>query len=77
MSLSEQDRLIQMINQIAINNRSVGDNAAVAEVVAGHVQQFWSRRMKAQLVELLDEAGDQLQPAARLAGERLRSANQG
>lgn len=73
MSLSEQDRLIQMINQIAINNISAGDEQAVAEVVRGHIQKFWSRRMKTQLIELLDDAGDQLEPAARLAGERLRS----
>ncbi|MBR9885438.1 MAG: formate dehydrogenase subunit delta [Oceanospirillales bacterium] len=76
MSHSEQDRLIQMINQIALNNISAGDESAVAEVVAGHVKKFWSRRMKSQLFDYLGQGGEELHPAARLAGERLQKEAQ-
>lgn len=74
MSLSEQDRLIRMINQIAINNSSAGDDNAVARVVANHVKKFWSRRMKEQLAGLPEEGLDRLQPSARLAAEQLGNA---
>ncbi|MCY0964554.1 formate dehydrogenase subunit delta [Parathalassolituus penaei] len=69
---SEQDHLVRMINQIAHNNSAAGDHEAIADVVAGHVKKFWPRRMKGHLAECLDNGGDVLHPAARLAGERLR-----
>jgi len=37
-----------------------------------HVKKFWSRRMKSQLFDYLGQGGEELHPAARLAGERLR-----
>ncbi|WP_432696000.1 formate dehydrogenase subunit delta [Marinobacterium sp. YM272] len=73
MSQSELDRLIQMINQIAINNISAGDENAVAEVIASHVQKFWSRRMKAMLSDYVEKSGEELHPAAKLAAEKLLS----
>jgi len=72
MFQTEQEHLIQMINQIAVNNISAGDENAVADMVAGHVKKFWSRRMKSQLFDYLGQGGEELHPAARLAGERLR-----
>lgn len=71
---NEKDHLIKMINQIARNNSSAGDDSAVADVVAGHIKKFWSRRMKQQLFELVEQRSERLYPAARMAGERLRSA---
>ncbi len=73
MSQSEMDRLVQMINQIAINNISAGDENAVAEVIAGHVQKFWSRRMKQMLSAYVEQGGEELHPAAKLAAEKLRA----
>lgn len=73
MFQSEQEHLIQMINQIALNNISAGDESEVASVVAGHVKKFWSRRMKTQLFECVEQGGEALHPAAKMAGERLRS----
>jgi formate dehydrogenase subunit delta len=69
---SEQEHLVRMINQIASNNSSAGDEHAVADVVAGHVKKFWPRRMKGHLAECLEQAEHELHPAARIAGERLR-----
>lgn len=71
MSQSEMDRLVQMINQIAINNISAGDENAVAEMIAGHIQKFWSRRMKQMLGEYVEQGGEELHPAAKLAAEKL------
>ena len=73
MFQSEQEHLIKMINEIAINNISAGDETAVADMVASHVKKFWSRRMKSQLFDYLGQGGEALHPAAKLAGERLQS----
>lgn len=73
MAHSELDHLILMINQIAANNISAGDEQAVADMVAGHVQKFWSRRMKAMLSEYAEQGGEELHPAAKLAAEMLRA----
>lgn len=67
----EKASLIKMLNHIAINNASVGDEHTVAQVIEGHVQKFWSRRMKEQLHELIQHGCDDLHNAARLAGQRL------
>ncbi|WP_221795265.1 formate dehydrogenase subunit delta [Oceanobacter mangrovi] len=72
---SEQERLIKLINHIAINNISVGDESAVAAVVADHVRKFWSRRMKEQLTLSLQQSANELHPAARLAAESLLQAS--
>lgn len=71
MHQSEEEHLIEMINQIAANNISAGDDSAVADVIAGHVKKFWPRRMKVMLNECVLEGGEQLHPAALLAGKKL------
>lgn len=68
----EKTSLIKMLNHIAINNASAGDEASVAALIEGHVQKFWSRRMKQQLHELIEHGSNELHSAAQLAGERLR-----
>ncbi|GGB96198.1 hypothetical protein GCM10011352_22880 [Marinobacterium zhoushanense] len=73
MFQSEQEHLIKMINQIALNNISAGDESEVASVVASHVKKFWSRRMKDQLFDYLEQGGEELHPAARLAGKQLQA----
>ncbi len=71
----EKSSLIKMLNHIAINNASVGDEATVAQVIEGHVEKFWSRRMKQQLQELIEHGCEDLHIAARIAGERLGAAS--
>jgi formate dehydrogenase subunit delta len=63
-----------MINQIAQNNRSAGDDNAIADVIHGHISKFWSRRMKQQLIAYIENGGSELHPAAFLAGQRLEVA---
>ena len=71
MHQSEEEHLIDMINHIAMNNLSVGDESAVAQMIEGHIRKFWPRRMKAMLCEYIARDGSELHPAARLAGTRL------
>ena len=68
---TEQQQLVKMINQISTNNVSLGDDAAVADFVANHIDKFWSRRMKQILMELLEQ-GAELSPASKLAAEQVR-----
>lgn len=63
--------LIRMANQIAENNRHVGDDAAVAQVVSGHLNRFWARSMKQQIQAYLEAGGEELNPAARVAIAQL------
>ncbi|MDE8603155.1 formate dehydrogenase subunit delta [Marinomonas sp. RSW2] len=71
MHQSEEEHLIEMINQIALNNISAGDESAVADVIAGHVKKFWPRRMKVILKNYIDQGGSELHPAALSAGKKL------
>ena len=73
MSQSEREHLVQMINQIAQNNISAGDEHAVAEVVANHINKFWSRRMKVLLSEQIASGEARLLPAAKLAAGLMRA----
>ncbi|MEJ2042618.1 MAG: formate dehydrogenase subunit delta [Reinekea sp.] len=68
MSQHEQDRMIQMVNQIAINNISIGNESEVVNAVSSHIQKFWPRRMKNQLIDYIDQGGEGLHPLVRLVG---------
>ncbi len=59
--------LIRMANQIAANNKHLGDETAEAEMVANHLSKFWARSMKAQIKEYLDSDGSDLLPIAKKA----------
>lgn len=63
--------LIRMANQIADNNRHVGDDAAVAQVVSNHLSRFWARSMKQQIQAYLKAGGDELSPVVRVAIAQL------
>ena len=72
MHQTEQEHLIDMINQIAVNNISLGDDSVVADMIAGHVKKFWLRRMKVILNDyVVNEGGEHLHPAALLASKKL------
>lgn len=65
------ETLIKMINQIADNAPKDGGSEDTAKVVAGHVQKFWAKRMKAEIKEYLARGGRGLNEVAVRAVERL------
>jgi formate dehydrogenase subunit delta len=73
MHQTEEERLILMINQIAINNSRAGSEEAIANVIHLHITKFWSRRMKQQLHDYIERDGQKLHPAALIAGQRLEA----
>ncbi len=69
---SELDHLIKMINQIT-SNIAIGESDEVtSEKVADHIRRFWAKSMKQQIIAYADEGGDELQPAAMAAVQRLK-----
>lgn len=74
MSDQQLQHLVRMVNQIAANQH--GDKAQAAQSVATHLQKFWARSMKAQIIAYLDDNGSELSPLAREAVVRLRHARQ-
>jgi formate dehydrogenase subunit delta len=64
----EGDRLCYMANQIARNFAAQGEDVAIA-ATAKHIRDFWDPRMKAAI---LGDDGDELNPIARAAVERLK-----
>ncbi len=70
MSLSSIDTLIKMINQIAVNNGAYDDAEAV-ERVATHVKRFWAKKMRADLIDYLQNDGSNLNPVAKEAAQKI------
>ncbi|MCM5705511.1 formate dehydrogenase subunit delta [Larsenimonas salina] len=71
--MNEVDVLVKMINQISINNRHHGEDAAAAEEVAHHLKKFWARRMKQQIIEYAEKDGADLNDVSKLAVARLKA----
>ena len=76
MSQSALDRLVKMVNQIALNMRANGSDALVADQVAQHVQRFWSPAMKNVLIQESEETDIGLSPVALLAVQALMKLQQ-
>ena len=51
MSQSKLDRLVKMVNQIALNMSANGADKMVADQVAQHLEKFWSPPMKNLITE--------------------------
>ena len=51
MSQSKLDRLVKMVNQIALNMSANGTDKMVADQVAQHLEKFWSPPMKNLITE--------------------------
>lgn len=66
------DKLIYMANQIArfFDSQRGGDPA---EKTARHLRDFWDPRMRAQLLEIVEDGGAGLSDTARAGAERLRA----
>jgi formate dehydrogenase subunit delta len=67
------DKLIYMANQIGKFFASQGREEATAGT-ADHIKKFWDPRMRAQIFAHLEAGGAGLEPAVRVAVERLAKA---
>ena len=76
MSQSALDRLVKMVNQIALNMRANGTDVIVADQVAQHVQRFWSPAMKNVLIQESEGTDIGLSPVALLAVQALMKLQQ-
>jgi len=71
MSATELDHLIKMANQIA-DNIAIGDaDALTAPQVAHHINLFWARSMKEQIIEYAATDGERLNAVAKIAVSQL------
>lgn len=73
-SRTQLENLVHMANQIAANVDQSGGDEAAAEKVATHLQKFWARSMKQQIVDYARQDGSDLAPIAQLAVSRLADA---
>jgi len=64
------ERLVHMANQIAAFFRSYPHDVAVAGI-AGHIRQFWERRMRDQLAAHVAAGGEGLDPLVIAATKRI------
>ena len=71
MSQSKLDRLVKMVNQIALNMSANGTEKKVADQVAQHLEKFWSPPMKNLITEQAGDADIGLTPIAQLAVQDL------
>lgn len=70
MSMTTDDKLVYMVNQIARNLTAMGQEEAIA-ATADHLLAFWEPRMKARIRALADERSGALDPVAAAAVARL------
>ena len=71
MSDKKVDRLVQMVNQIALNMQANGDENMVGDQVAQHLEKFWSPPMKNLITEQSSYADVGLTTIAQIAIENL------
>lgn len=74
--MSTNDRLVKMINQIALNMAANGNDTAVADQVAQHLEKFWSPAMKNQIVQQAESADAGFSSVASLAVQTLKKRHQ-
>ena len=72
MSESKIERLVSMVNQIALNMSANGDDQMVADQVAQHLEKFWSPPMKNLITEQPVDTDLGLTPIAQLAVQNLK-----
>ena len=71
MSDKKVDRLVQMVNQIALNMQANGDENMVGDQVAEHLEKFWSPPMKNLITDQPSYADVGLTPIAQIAIQNL------
>ncbi|ABQ67836.1 formate dehydrogenase subunit delta [Rhizorhabdus wittichii] len=70
--MTNDEKLVYMVNQIARNFGTLGHDDAVA-ATEDHLLKFWDPRMKARIVMLMAEHAGTLSPVASGALSRLRA----
>lgn len=65
------DKIVRMANQIATFMESKPEAEALAGL-AGHINDFWEPRMRAQLFAVLDAGGAGLRPLVVQAAGQIR-----
>lgn len=68
----EQDRMVHRANQIALFFASYPHDQAVAGVT-DHLQKFWERRMREQIINYVAHGGQGLHDLALEAVKRLKN----
>jgi formate dehydrogenase subunit delta len=76
MSESKIERLVSVINQIALNMSANGTDEMVADQVAQHLEKFWSPPMKNLITEQPSDADLGLTPIAQMAIQSLLKIQQ-
>ena len=66
------EKMVRMANQIATFFESQ-PGTGQAEKVAGHINDFWEPRMRAQLLAHIAEGGEGLHPLVCEAADTLRA----
>lgn len=69
--MSNEERLVYMINQIARNLATMGADQAAA-ATADHIATFWDPRMKAQILARVENGNEELTAIAAQALAHLR-----
>jgi formate dehydrogenase subunit delta len=62
MSARQVDHLAKMANQIAVNMAAWGDEAEVAAKTSEHIEKFWTRAMREQLLDFWRAGSEELCP---------------
>lgn len=75
MSDQQLTNLIKMIDQIIANNLHHGDDDQVTDVAAGHLQKFWARSMKQQVIAYAKSDAAELSPLTRITIAKLQAVS--
>jgi formate dehydrogenase subunit delta len=68
------DKLIQMANDIGSFFRAEPNREDALEGISGHINRFWTRRMRQRLLQLVADGGAGLDELPRAAMERVQVA---
>ncbi|WP_100638943.1 formate dehydrogenase subunit delta [Marinobacter salexigens] len=71
MSDQQLNNLIKMLDQIIANNLHHGDDDKVSDVAADHLQKFWARSMKQQIIAHANQSPRELSVLAKLTVDKL------
>tara|TARA_R110000772_G_scaffold73551_1_gene160845 strand:+ start:248 stop:466 length:219 start_codon:yes stop_codon:yes gene_type:complete len=65
VSDQQLNNLIKMLDQIIANNLHHGDDEKVTDIAADHLNKFWARSMKQQIIAYAIENPAELSALAR------------
>jgi formate dehydrogenase subunit delta len=68
------DYLVEMANDIGNYFTSEPQREEAINGILNHLQRFWEDRMQRQIVDYLDEGGEELSPLVKEAVSRLKNS---